>query len=459
MPILKKIVLALAFAASSVSAQVCTDNLGEGTAPDQGCNNNNPVCVSFQGYAIGHMAPGQQCVPCVRSNVFEGGEPDCGCPASRPLCMLSDGTSRAVYNTAGTQCVGDGTNVPPAGDLNIRFNKFANLDGSSFRTLGMEDYPIEGATGVTMKTTTNAISVVTPDDYELKGAQASRYIEAIEGPPSMPNGDSTNPYWAELAEVTRVQILRRQSADPHDLFGMPDLWSNKDIHDVAKAVHDEYPGHHQVTLIEWLWSQGVKLDFNIMPKRCEFDFIGMQIRLADLNTWATRVVSPINFNVKWTAGRPRPEEVAYMIATDELTEADGVPSQLIADIKSMGLTSAPSFTAYPEGCPRHPSWPAMHSAASSASLWLSVVLDLTPEQRCEALRLDHAVSYARTVAGVHYESDNVDGLNLGSMILSEKLADHLAEEYGADRAAVQAKIEQMRIDWRTFDSETCTWGQ
>lgn len=43
----------------------------------------------------------------------------------------------------------------------------------------------------------------------------------------------------------------------------------------------------------------------------------------------------------------------------------------------------------------------MHSAASSASLWLGVVLNLTEEQFCEVQKTDYAVAYARTVAGVH----------------------------------------------------------
>jgi len=374
----------------------------------------------------------------------------------------------------GAITVGAGATIndstPIAGDKGIRFNKFGFLDGytaaSGFLPLDASDYPIQWETGTVMKTQTDAISIVTADDFELKGALADPYIEKIGGMPSMPNDNSDAVFWGELEKVVDVQIARRSGASPSDLlispsdlFTLPDLWTGKDIDEVAEAVHDEYPGHHQVTLIQWLWSEGVKLDYDIIPKRCEFDFIGMQIRLADINTWATRVVSPINFNIKWTAGRPRPEEVAYMIAEDELTVDHGVPSSLVDKVKTMNLKNAVSFTKYAEGSPRHPSWPAMHSAASSSSLWLSVVLDLTDAQRCEALRLDFAVSYARTVAGVHYETDNTAGLNLGSVILSEKLADYLAENYGADRAAVQAKIEANMLDWSTFNSAECSYNK
>jgi hypothetical protein len=41
----------------------------------------------------------------------------------------------------------------------------------------------------------------------------------------------------------------------------------------------------------------------------------------------------------------------------------------------------------------------MHAAGSSCSYWLPVVAKISPEQYCEALRVDYAVALARTVAG------------------------------------------------------------
>jgi hypothetical protein len=52
----------------------------------------------------------------------------------------------------------------------------------------------------------------------------------------------------------------------------------------------------------------------------------------------------------------------------------------------------------------------MHSASSAASLWLAVVADMTPDQYCQVLQTNYAVSLARTVAGVHYTTDNITGL-------------------------------------------------
>jgi hypothetical protein len=97
----------------------------------------------------------------------------------------------------------------------------------------------------------------------------------------------------------------------------------------------------------------------------------------------------------------------------------------------------------------------MHSAASSMSLWLAVVANLTDEQYCQVLRTDYAVSFARTVAGVHYTSDNYAGLNMGQEVIAYALPDHLAKVYGADAGKVKAKIEKYRFDWRNFSPETC----
>ena len=356
---------------------------------------------------------------------------------------------------------GDSPPPPPAvpGDLDVRFNKIpCDNPPDGLFPLKAEDYPLSKETANILKSNSEGVSIIKDDDYELYGVHVPDYMGLIGGPPSMPNSRSTHDFWDEFRHVVLVQVARRHSlpANPNNLTRFPDLWSSLDIHGIAEAVHDEYPGYHQGKLLEWLWGQRVKIDTDILPFRSKFDYVGLQVRLADLNTWAIGAVAPANFCIKWSVGRPRPEEVAWKIATGELGIEDGVPSDIVRTIMNMKLGSAEEFTAYPEGSPKHPSWPAMHSAASSASLWLAVVLELTPAQYCEALRVDYAVSYARTVAGVHYPSDNIAGLNLGKEILLDKLADHLAEKYGSNRNAVQAKIESKAFDWANFIPEDCS---
>ena len=211
----------------------------------------------------------------------------------------------------------------------------------------------------------------------------------------------------------------------------------------------QYPGYWQGKLIENIASQGINIDYDIIPPRSKAEFLHGIVMLADLNTWSIGTVGPSSFGAKWYAGRPRPEEIAYKIATGELGLDQGVPQRIIDKIESMQLQTAEEFTAYPEGSPRHPSWPAMHSAASQASFWLAVVLDLTLAQLVEAKRVDHAVAMARTIAGVHYRTDNMFGLNLGVKVIADMLPDYLSERYGSKKDAVRAKINALKWSWPT----------
>lgn len=122
----------------------------------------------------------------------------------------------------------------------------------------------------------------------------------------------------------------------------------------------------------------------------------------------------------------------------------------------MDFTRAESFTRYEEGSPRHPSWPAMHSAASNISFWLQIVMNLTPHQLCEAKKVDYAVAYARTVAGVHFSDDNTAGLNMGQVIVAMELPSIVAERFGTNIDVVKKKIASKRFDWNDYDPlEVC----
>lgn len=143
------------------------------------------------------------------------------------------------------------------------------------------------------------------------------------------------------------------------------------------------------------------MDRTIVPSKDYVDFLRYEVTLAEINTWAISMIGPYNFGFKWAGGRARPEEVAWYITNHTTIDMlnRGVPSDIVTDIKAMNLEHPFNFTAYPEGSPTHPSWPAMHSAASVVSFWLPLVTNMTHDQICEAKALDFGVSYGRTVAG------------------------------------------------------------
>ena len=223
----------------------------------------------------------------------------------------------------------------------------------------------------------------------------------------------------------------------------------------------QFPGVHHVDLLESFLKQGVAFDRDVVPSTDVVDFLRGPVMLSHINTWAIATVGPHNFGTKWYVGRARPEEIVFAIQ-EEMIPPGAVPLSVRTALNilkdKLGVAAfgdATEFTAYDEGSPKHPSWPAMHSAASAGSLWMAVVMDLTKEQLCQAKAVDYGVAYARTVAGVHYPSDNIDGLKLGQEILARKLPEYLAEVYGSDPDEVEAKIAKVRFDWGDFEGSEC----
>ena len=226
----------------------------------------------------------------------------------------------------------------------------------------------------------------------------------------------------------------------------------------AQRVRADYILHFSnKQILDYLGKKSLRMDPNIFkPSGCtsEKEFVNDSVALGASAGWAISEVSPAAFACKWSVGRARPEEVAYSIMSGDLIP----PTHVKEMVENMSFDTAESFTAYSEGCPVHPSWPAMHSAASSLSTWLDVVADLDSDQRYEVRLLDFSIAFFRTFAGVHYETDNRAGLALGRKIVLDKLPDHLSEKYGCDadsvlaiKRHVQNKIAALEgLDWATW---------
>lgn len=276
-------------------------------------------------------------------------------------------------------------------------------------------------------------------------------IEAAGGPPIHPSSDTSSPFWDDFREVVQVQEKRLANVPASTIMSLPFIWKDFNLTQIADAVHNKVLGTYHIEMITKLLAAGAKVDQEIIPFACAVEFIRGIVMLSFLNTWTVATVAPLNFGIKYYVGRARPEEVAYSIQTGAIT----APKDIVDAIAERNLSAAVNFTAYPEGSPQHPSWPAMHSAASSASLWLAVVMNLTDDQYCEVKRLDYAISYARTVSGVHFPTDNIAGLNIGQEIIARKLPGELKRMYGSNKSMVKEKIKTLRFDWNDFKSSDC----
>ena len=263
-------------------------------------------------------------------------------------------------------------------------------------------------------------------------------------PPTHP-GDPG--FWKEFEDIVDIQVARRNGDVAADVMDLPKIFEGYNMEEASQAVRADFPSKWPTALTEQLLAEGAKIDRSIIPGKTNAEFVDGPVLLARIIGWAVSEVSPSAFACKWSQGRARPESVAWAVKNGELE----APAHIKAKVDAMNLTSPEDFTAYEEGSPRHPSWPAMHSAASCASLYLGVLLDLTPEQLEETKKVDWAVAKFRSLAGVHYDTDNRAGLALGQEVIAKQLPEVL-KRFGADPEAVRAKIEKVRHDWYTYDT-------
>lgn len=356
-------------------------------------------------------------------------------------------------------------------DLGIRFSKtpFVNATlAALYLPWGKEDYPIKGNVATVLKTLTEAASPLGPNDPEVKGEpvlkggkerNAFSYLRYLGSLPSYPTTDSNDHFWQEFRFVVEYQVARRNNGPATELFTLPNAWSSATtLEEVAQVVNADFPNVLATKVIQGFVTQKAKLDPKIIPFRSLYDPIGIQHRNVAISAWTIATIQPFTYVFKWAYGRPRPEEIAFLIAKGELTAEDGVPADLIPIIEEWDLSKATDFTAFAAGSPRHPAWPSGHAGVAQLAFWTSIVFELTPAQYCEALRFDYAFSYGRILAGLHTVSEVEVGWKLGQEVLARKLPDYLHKSYGANLQNTRAKVAASRFDLSKFDPETCTFS-
>jgi len=236
------------------------------------------------------------------------------------------------------------------------------------------------------------------------------------------------------------------------------MFENHTMAEAAAEVEKDFPTKFPTALCLQFLKEKVKFDDTVIRHNGD-DFVNKVVMLSELIGWAVSTVSPIAFASKWHEGRMRPEEVALLLTRypKHQLAAHGPGKIAQSNLAALNLNANSSgfdYTAYEFGAPKHPSWPAMHSAASSASLYFAVVLNLTSTQLKQARLLDCAVASFRSIAGVHYESDNMAGLAIGQEVLRRELPSFLSEHFGSNETVVSAKINAVIADhdWRTAAS-------
>jgi len=348
----------------------------------------------------------------------------------------------------------------------VAFNKFAWIDESDVSNIA---FPLTNDQAAHLKKSSRSISIVVPGSEEECSDElfqkVNEYLTKRKlSPPLHPREKK---FWSEFNEVVHVQTLLKlsKSGDIDEplhqvmpLTSLPELWKDYGISDVSQAVNDEYPGvYHSQMIANWL-KDGLSTNA-LIPKSGNVDFLRGPVFFSDMVGVAIRLVGSCNFALKWNFGLPRPEEIAWKIKTGEIIAPSFRSMQNFTEnFEMLVYDTSEGFTDYDVGSPNHPSWPAMHSAASAGSFWLNIVADLTEKQLCEARKLDYAVSYARTVAGVHYPQDNIAGLMAGQEILHELLPQYLHKTYGSVKKDVRKRSSLAKYNWKIFTSSDCYLG-
>ena len=252
-------------------------------------------------------------------------------------------------------------------------------------------------------------------------------------------------FWAHFSEVIQEVSAAKDNANYRSRTAQALIDRGvKTAADAAVAVHKDWPG--DLILVAAKACKGKMRDFK---KAVPSNFTDGVVLLNHLINAAAWMVSPSSFCAKWNFMVPRPEEVAGAIARDELEAPDWVKLALFRAVPRETLVADQRrFTMYPEGCPPHPSYNAMHAAAAGAGCTVvKVMMDLPPEERAMVDLTASNMAHFRATAGVHYPQDNAVGLWLGQEVVNRWLPDYLEKMVGIPADEVNDALKDAQTDW------------
>lgn len=177
--------------------------------------------------------------------------------------------------------------------------------------------------------------------------------------------------WGEFPDEIPAPL-----AHASEVFHLDAPLSFDDPKGLAQVVRMDHPIDFGRVLIDWLLDNGAKPKIRATG---HFDFV--EVVAGSMSKLMGRVYHGLNevFEVKWEHMVARPEEVA-----------------------------GKNITAYPEGCPGHPSYPAGHGRAAFDTIgYFFDEWDMSDEQKKAIFDAAYVWAMSRSLAGVHYGVDNV----------------------------------------------------
>ena len=163
------------------------------------------------------------------------------------------------------------------------------------------------------------------------------------------------------------------------------------------------------------------------------------------------------FAVKWDDefDHARPEEVVQGLLKGD-GHSDLVDNIIGTMVDERAITKdAAAFTTYAEGCPLHRTYVAGHGTFAGVVFALAVVkygLKSTDKAYEELAQTLISFSNSRSVAGVHFLQDNVEGFRLGALTVARSIKDLALSQGLKDSWAKKLQTAANRaakLDWLT----------
>ena len=239
-----------------------------------------------------------------------------------------------------------------------------------------------------------------------KGGEHSQLVSPTGGNPHgldapvYPGDKGFDDILSEVLEV-RMQVLRgkwpadflkkhhpRDDFDPNRIPVPLRRFVGDELNpdEATRSVVGDHPLSLPLNILGWLLEQGPE------SKRVDLGhvmFFENQFLVPENVSDASKRVATKALEAKYHFGLARPEEVLRMMGS--------------------------LLTASIQGCPCHPSYPALHAAASSAAGQLDKEYYLKDEWLREIFDSLYHHSMYRTFGAFHYTQDNIAGLKLGGL--------------------------------------------
>jgi len=278
--------------------------------------------------------------------------------------------------------------------------------------------------------------------------EESRVLVRPEEIPAPIEAGDTPAFWDQFEKVMQRVCLAKDGGTASRGVAAPfEARGVKNWGQAAALVHKDRPGELMTQV-----AKAVTSPWRSFSLPVKSNFIDRVCLLHELIGMGARVCFPSTFAAKWRFNVARPEEVAGAIARGELKAPDFILRQLFDMIPRDKLAADQrAFSAYPEGCPPHPSFPGGHATHAG---WEATVIKLMFV--CSAADRDMVdfaaenVGHFREVAGVHYRRDDEVGLWIGQECANRFLPDWFEKTIGVPAGEVKEALAEVQTDWLAF---------